>query len=59
MRNFKLINMHFIALLLIAVTSCSSGGRDGCIKGMMEDGMTYDEAADVCDDFNTNANNRE
>ena len=59
MRNFNLINVLFIALLLVAITSCSSGGRDNCIEGMMADGMTYEDAADVCDDFNSNANNRE
>lgn len=59
MKNFNLINLLFISLIFIAFTSCSSGGRDGCIKGMMADGMTYEEAADACDDFNTNSNNRE
>lgn len=59
MKKIKPINLLFVCLFIFALSSCSNGGRDGCIKGMMKDGMTYDEAADACDDFNTNANNRE
>lgn len=59
MKKLKVTNVLILCFMTFFFLGCTSGGRDNCIEGMMADGMTYEEAADVCDDFNTNAMNRE
>ena len=38
-----------IVLFLLALYSCE-GGMKSCVKGMMEDGYSYDESWDACED---------
>ena len=39
-----------IAIILLTSTSCSSGGYDNCVRDMVEDGYSVDEAQELCHD---------
>lgn len=38
------------AIVLIGLTGCSSGGYDNCVKGMVEEGYSLEEAQELCHD---------
>lgn len=38
-----------LALPFLLLSSCDMGSRD-CVQSMVEDGYSYEEAKDVCDD---------
>ena len=48
MKNRKILALLFV-VLAITISSCQ-GKMKGCVEGLMEEGYTYDEAWEACED---------
>ena len=53
MKKNRKIQMLIIVIIPIFFTACSGGGYDNCVKGMVDDGYSIEEAQELCHDAET------
>jgi len=47
--------IRLIVLIIISVTASCESGMKSCVKGMMNEGYSYDDAWDMCKDEELNS----
>lgn len=53
MKKYGKISMLLFILTSTLITGCSSGGYDSCVKGMVDNGYSVEDAQELCHDVET------